>query len=52
MNVVYSGQRALGFLLPRGRAGIEAFTITSVSVGLFPDQQFAADAIPQQRGRA
>jgi hypothetical protein len=42
---VYDGKRALGFLLPRGRAGVAAFDIEERSLGVFPDQKAAADAV-------
>jgi hypothetical protein len=42
---VYSGQRCLGFLLPRGNVGIEAFDADDKSLGLFPNQKAAADAL-------
>ena len=42
---VYSGQMCVGFLLPRGKAGHEA--CAGRSLGIFPDQRRAADAISQ-----
>ena len=49
---VYAGQRCLGFLLSR-RDGVEAFDIDDRSLGIFPDQKSAADAIskPQVEAR-
>jgi hypothetical protein len=42
---VYDGQRCLGHMLSRGRSGVEAFDQSDKSLGLFPDQRAAADAI-------
>jgi hypothetical protein len=42
---VYDGQRCLGFLLPRNREGVEAFDVNTKSLGLYPTQAAAADAI-------
>jgi hypothetical protein len=42
---VYSGRQLLGFLLPRGKQGVEAFDAADNSLGIFPDQKTAADAI-------
>jgi hypothetical protein len=39
---LYSGQKCVGFLLRRGKAGVEAFDRDSRSLGVFPDQQAAA----------
>jgi hypothetical protein len=41
MLAVYSGQKATGFLIRRGRAGVEAFDITGASIGIFPTQHQA-----------
>lgn len=35
----------IGFLLLRGRSGVEAFDQNTRSLGLYPDQKTAADAI-------
>jgi hypothetical protein len=43
---VYDGQRCLGHLLSRGKTGVEAF---DQSLGLFPDQHAAANAIWKKR---
>jgi hypothetical protein len=42
---VYSGRRCIGFLLDRGKSGIEAFNMNTKSIGVFPDQKSAADAV-------
>jgi hypothetical protein len=42
---VYSGQTCVGFLLRRGKSGVEAFGADDRSLGLFPNQQTEADAI-------
>jgi hypothetical protein len=42
---VYDGQTCIGFLLTRGPAGIEAFDADDKSLGIFPNQKSAADAI-------
>jgi hypothetical protein len=41
---VYSGREIIGSLLPR-REGVEAFTADNQSLGIFSNQQTAADAI-------
>jgi hypothetical protein len=45
LQTVYSGQVCIGFLLRRGRHGVEAFDHDSISLGIYPDQQAAAAAI-------
>jgi hypothetical protein len=47
---VYAGQTCLGHLLPRGRLGIEAYNRDDVSLGLFPNQKAAADAVAKAGG--
>jgi len=42
---VYDGRTCIGFLLGRGRSGIEAFTAAEQSLGTFPDQKSAASAV-------
>ena len=39
------GTRCVGFLLNRGRRGFEAFDADTRSLGIFPDQKAAADAV-------
>ena len=38
-------QRCIGFIMPRGRTGFEAFGADEKSLGLFPTPQDAADAV-------
>jgi hypothetical protein len=42
---VYDGRCHIGFLLLRGKAGVEAFDADDRSLGLFPDTKTAAAAI-------
>src|SRR5262249_48076261 len=42
---VTDGRNCIGFLLSRGRDGIEAFTSDETSIGLFPTAKLAADAL-------
>jgi hypothetical protein len=42
---IYGGQRYIGHLLLLGRDGVEAFDRDDRSLGLYPDQKAAADAI-------
>jgi hypothetical protein len=42
---VYDGQLCLGHLLPRGKAGVEAYDRADRSLGIFPTQKAAADAV-------
>jgi hypothetical protein len=46
MLSVYDGQRCIGFLLSRGKLGFEAFAADQHSLGTYPTQREAADAIP------
>jgi hypothetical protein len=45
---VFDGRRCAGFLLHRGPAGWEAFTADEISLGTYPTQKAAADAISLQ----
>jgi hypothetical protein len=45
---VYSGQVCLGHILPHGKSGVEAFDVDDRSLGIFPDQKSAADAVSQK----
>jgi hypothetical protein len=45
---VYDGRNCVGFLLHRGPAGWEAFTSDEKSIGTYPTQKAAADAISLQ----
>jgi hypothetical protein len=42
---VYNGRTCCGFLLRRGRDGVEAFDSDERSLGLFPTEQEAAAAL-------
>ena len=44
---LYDGQTHLGFLLPRGRLGVEAYDRDDKSLGIFPNQKAAADAVSE-----
>ena len=48
MRSVHDGRRCLGFIMPRGKAGFEAFDDGDFSLGLFPTPQDAADAVRAQ----
>jgi hypothetical protein len=46
MLSVYDGRLAIGFILRRGRSGVEAFTADeNESLGLFPSEDTAAAAL-------
>ena len=42
---VCSGRDCIGFLLSRGRSGVEAFDANERSIGIFGDAKTAADAV-------
>jgi hypothetical protein len=42
---VYNGRTCCGFLLKRGRDGVEAFDSDERSLGIFPDEHQAAAAL-------
>jgi hypothetical protein len=48
MVSVYDGRRCAGFILNRGRLGFEAFTADQRSLGTYPTQRVAADAIMER----
>lgn len=50
MLVVMAGQRCAGFLIRRGKSGVEAFTGAERSLGLFPTEHDAAAAINATTG--
>ena len=50
MLSVYDGQRCLGHIILRGKRGFEAFDAENNSLGVFPSDHKAADAVT--RGRA
>jgi hypothetical protein len=45
LSYVHEDRRCIGTMLARGKVGIEAFDADDRSLGLFPNQQAAADAI-------
>jgi hypothetical protein len=42
---VYDGSICIGYLLPREGHGVEAYGADDASLGLYPDQKDAADAV-------
>jgi hypothetical protein len=48
---IYSGRECCGFLLRHGRDGTEAFTAAEVSLGIFPTDASAADAVTAAHAR-
>ena len=42
---VYDGQDCIGYLLPRDEQGVEAYGADDASLGLYPTQKKAADAV-------
>lgn len=47
---VYDGSRCIGFVMPRGRQGYEAFDIDTRPIGRFQTQAAAADAVARRAG--
>jgi hypothetical protein len=45
MMTIYSGQKCIGFLLRRGREGVEAFTADEISIGKFASVKEATSAV-------
>ena len=45
MLSVYDGQRCLGHIIARGKRGFEAFDADDCSLGTFPTEHEAADAV-------
>jgi hypothetical protein len=45
MLSIYDGQRCIGFMVLRGKCGVEAFDADGNSLGTFADQKRAADAV-------
>jgi hypothetical protein len=52
MLSVTDGQRCLGFVYSRGRAGWEAYDVDCKSLGLFHDRQAAIDTVAKAAGGA
>jgi hypothetical protein len=46
---VYDGRECVGFIIARGRLGFEAFGADQHSLGIFPNQKGAAEAIAGTR---
>src|SRR5215472_7877990 len=46
---IYDGRECVGFVISRGKLGFEAFTADQHSLGIFPNQKGAADAITEAR---
>jgi hypothetical protein len=42
---IYDGRNCRGHVLSRGRSGTEAFDANDKSLGVFPDQQAAVNAV-------
>jgi hypothetical protein len=51
LQAVYSGRVCIGFLLPRGKVGVEALDVNDRSLGLFPDTKTAAAAVSARAHR-
>jgi hypothetical protein len=49
---VYSSRTCIGFLMPRGKLGIEACDVDGRSLGLFLNQRIAANAVFASQRRA
>jgi hypothetical protein len=45
MLSVYDGRTCIGFLLSRGKLGVEAFDRHDRSLGIFPNMKAAAGAV-------
>jgi hypothetical protein len=45
---IYSGRRAIGFILARGKLDYEAFTADDRSLGTFASMKLAADALSER----
>jgi hypothetical protein len=49
---VYDGQTCIGHLLARGRSGVEVFGADDESLGVYPTQKEAMQAVTEARKRA
>jgi hypothetical protein len=45
MSSIYDGRKCIGFILRRGKAGVEAFNLNQCSLGIFESDRAAADAV-------
>jgi hypothetical protein len=53
MLSVTDGRMTIGFLIRRGREGVEAFTTDETSIGVFKDERDGANAVWRRaRGQA
>lgn len=52
MSSVYDGQSCIGFVFARGAAGFEAFNADEISLGLFPTEAAAANAVADAYAKA
>lgn len=52
MQLVLDGPRCIGFLIPRGKLGVEAFDTAERSLGTFNNADEAAAAIKAAAGGA
>jgi hypothetical protein len=50
MLSVYDGRRYLGAIIARSKTGHEAFDADGTSLGLYPNQKAAADALSRAAG--
>jgi hypothetical protein len=50
MAYVYDGREALGHVIARGKLGFEAFGADDASLGVFPSQREAANAVITSAG--
>jgi hypothetical protein len=48
---VYDGRDCIGFILSRGKIGFEALDQDERSIGIFPTQREAANAISDDEGQ-
>jgi hypothetical protein len=50
LQSVYDGRECIGFLLSRGRQGVEAFDAAEQSLGIFRNNREAAAAVSDKAG--
>ena len=48
---VYDGQRCIGHVVARGKAGFEAFDSDDRSLGIFASMKLAADTVSDEEAR-
>jgi hypothetical protein len=51
MQAIHFGEQCLGFIYSRGRFGYEGFDRDTKSIGIFPDQKSAAEAVITEAAR-